>query len=87
VRLEGLGKMRKSNNLIGIRTRKLPACSIVPQPTMLPRASHLDDLEGNNRKRAQHQKMRDALDALSRQVESLHELEMEQSHVINLRIR
>jgi hypothetical protein len=28
----------KSNNLIAIRTRDLPACSIVPQPTTLPRA-------------------------------------------------
>jgi hypothetical protein len=40
VRLEGLGKFgkKKSNNLIGNRTRFLPACSIVPQPTTLPRA-------------------------------------------------
>jgi hypothetical protein len=29
---------KKSNNLIGNRTRDLPACSIVPQPTTLPRA-------------------------------------------------
>jgi hypothetical protein len=28
----------KSNNLIGNRTRDPPACSIVPQPTTLPRA-------------------------------------------------
>jgi hypothetical protein len=28
----------KSNDLIGNRTRDIPACSIVPQPTMLPRA-------------------------------------------------
>jgi hypothetical protein len=28
----------KSNNLIRIRTPDLPACSIVPQPTTLPRA-------------------------------------------------
>jgi hypothetical protein len=40
VRLEGLGIFKKSNNLIGIRTRDLPACSIVPQPTALPRASN-----------------------------------------------
>jgi hypothetical protein len=28
----------KSSELIGNRTRDLPACSIVPQPTTLPRA-------------------------------------------------
>jgi hypothetical protein len=38
VRLEGLGKLKKIH-LIGTRTCDLPACSIVPQPTMLPRAS------------------------------------------------
>jgi hypothetical protein len=37
VRLEGLGRLKKIH-LIGIRTRDLPACSIVPQPTTLPRA-------------------------------------------------
>jgi hypothetical protein len=36
VRLEGSGKLKKSNDLIGNRTRDLPACSIVPQPTTLP---------------------------------------------------
>jgi hypothetical protein len=36
MRLEGLGKLKKSNDLIGIRTRDLPACSVVPQPTTLP---------------------------------------------------
>jgi hypothetical protein len=30
--------VEKSSDLIGIRTRDLPACSIVPQPTTLPRA-------------------------------------------------
>jgi hypothetical protein len=29
-RLEGLRQRKKSNNLIGNRTRDLPACSIVP---------------------------------------------------------
>jgi hypothetical protein len=38
VRLEGLGQMKKSNDLIGIRTCSLPACSIVHQPTTLSRA-------------------------------------------------
>jgi hypothetical protein len=41
VRLEGLGKLKKSTELIVTRTRDLPACSIVPQPTTLPRASCL----------------------------------------------
>jgi hypothetical protein len=47
VRLEGLGQLKKSNDLIGNRTRNLPACSIVPQPTTLPRtpASTLDYIE------------------------------------------
>jgi hypothetical protein len=30
--------IEKSNDLIGIRSRNFPACSIVPQPTTLPRA-------------------------------------------------
>jgi hypothetical protein len=37
VRLEGLGQLKKSNDLFGNGTRGLPACSIVPQPTTLPR--------------------------------------------------
>jgi hypothetical protein len=42
VRLEGLGQLKKkSNELIGNWTRDLPACSIVPQPTTLPRAPSL----------------------------------------------
>jgi hypothetical protein len=36
VRLEGLGKLKKKIHLIVIRTRDLPACSIVPKPTTLP---------------------------------------------------
>jgi hypothetical protein len=35
MRLEGLGGLKKSNGVIGNRTRDLPACSIVPQPTTL----------------------------------------------------
>jgi hypothetical protein len=34
-RLDGVGYIEKSNSLFGNRTRDLPACSIVPQPTML----------------------------------------------------
>jgi hypothetical protein len=37
VRLEGFGKLKKMH-LIGTRTGDLPACSLVPQPTSLPRA-------------------------------------------------
>jgi hypothetical protein len=35
---EGLGKLKKKSQLIGNRTRDLPACSIVPQPATPPRA-------------------------------------------------
>jgi hypothetical protein len=38
VRLQGLGKLKKSNDLIGNRTSDLLAFSIVPQPTTIPRA-------------------------------------------------
>jgi hypothetical protein len=38
VRLEGLGKLKKSNDVIRNGTRDLPACSIVPQPTALLRS-------------------------------------------------
>jgi hypothetical protein len=38
LRLEELGQLKKKH-LIGTSTRYLPACSIVSQPTMLPRAS------------------------------------------------
>jgi hypothetical protein len=37
VRLEGLGQLKKSTSS-GTWTGDLPACSIVPQPTTLPRA-------------------------------------------------
>jgi hypothetical protein len=38
VRLEGLGQLKISNDLIGNWNFDLPACSIVPQLTTLPRA-------------------------------------------------
>jgi hypothetical protein len=41
MRLEGLGKLKKRIHLIGTRSRYLPACSIVPQPIILPRAPNL----------------------------------------------
>jgi hypothetical protein len=45
VRLEGLGQLKKFNDLIGNRTRNHPACSIVPQPTTLPHAPDDDDID------------------------------------------
>lgn len=33
--LAGLGTSKKHNDLIGIQTHYLPACRILPQPTML----------------------------------------------------
>jgi hypothetical protein len=39
--MERLGKLKKSNDLIGNRPRELPACSIVPQPTTLPHSEYL----------------------------------------------
>jgi hypothetical protein len=49
--LEGLGQLKKSSYLIGIRNRDLPDCSIVPQPTTLPRAPRFtgrtDEIEDN----------------------------------------
>jgi hypothetical protein len=42
MRLKGLGQLENTyNNLIGIRTRNLSACSIVPQPITLLRAPHI----------------------------------------------
>jgi hypothetical protein len=37
-RAERIRSIKKSNDPTRNRTRDLPACSIVPQPTMLPRA-------------------------------------------------
>jgi hypothetical protein len=37
VRLEGLSKLKILNDLIGTRTRHLPACSLAPQPSTLRR--------------------------------------------------
>jgi hypothetical protein len=36
--LEGLGQLKNPMTITGNRIRDLPACSIVPQPTTLPRA-------------------------------------------------
>jgi hypothetical protein len=41
LRLKVLGQLKKFNDLVGNRTRDLPACSMVPQPTTLPRAPFL----------------------------------------------
>jgi hypothetical protein len=41
--LEGLGKLKKYNDLIGNRNHDLPACSIMPQATKLPRIDEPSD--------------------------------------------
>jgi hypothetical protein len=41
--VEGLGKLKKFNDLNWTRTRDLPSCSILPQPTTLPLAPALND--------------------------------------------
>jgi hypothetical protein len=35
--------MKNSNDTVGNRTRELPACIAVPQPTAPPRASKVND--------------------------------------------
>ena len=40
--------MKNSNDNIGNRTRDLPACSAVPQPTALPRAPAHGSVHRNN---------------------------------------
>jgi hypothetical protein len=47
VRLGGLGQL-KNHDLTGNRTRDLPDCSIVPQPTTLPRAPSDSMGQGRN---------------------------------------
>jgi hypothetical protein len=44
--LEGLGQLKNSDDLNGNQTRNLPACSIVPQPTTLPRAPQCKHIGG-----------------------------------------
>jgi hypothetical protein len=46
VRLEGLGQLRNPVTSSGIKTRELPACSIVPQPSMLQHALKSDQVLG-----------------------------------------
>jgi hypothetical protein len=43
VPLEGLGQLKKSNALIGIRNRDLPACSIMSQPNTVMCAPKLNN--------------------------------------------
>jgi len=45
VRPEGLCQWIKSKNTIGNRTRDLPACSAVPQPTAPPRAPNRNEYQ------------------------------------------
>jgi hypothetical protein len=47
VRLEGLDKLKKKIHLIGTQSRDLPACSIVPEPTTLPRAPFFSCIKQN----------------------------------------
>jgi len=50
--------MKNSNDTIGNRTRDLPTCSAVPQPTALPRApgsKHVEDLNKHIIKEIVHQ--------------------------------
>jgi hypothetical protein len=42
-----ISSIDESNDRIGIRTRELPACSIVPQPTKLPRAPNCTRLNSS----------------------------------------
>jgi hypothetical protein len=52
VRLEGLSKLKKkSNDVIGNRTRYLPACSMVIQPTKLPRNEYYEFFWGGGKGR------------------------------------
>jgi hypothetical protein len=41
VQLEGSGKLKKFNDHIGAQTHDLPACSIAPQPSTLPRPAYV----------------------------------------------
>jgi hypothetical protein len=51
MRLEGLGKLKKSTSS-GTRIGDLPACSIVPQPTALPHAPfYYMDIFSNSKNR------------------------------------
>jgi hypothetical protein len=48
VQLEGSGQLKKFSDLIENKTHCFPACSIVPQPTTLPRAPYLKHNTNNN---------------------------------------
>jgi hypothetical protein len=52
MRLEGLGQLKNSNDIIGTRTRDLPACSIVPERNTLPRALLLKLYDPEHSKRS-----------------------------------
>jgi hypothetical protein len=53
LRLKGLCKLKKCNNLIGSRICNLPACSIVAEPTALPVAPEM-----RRAKRSAHREIR-----------------------------
>jgi len=48
VRPEGFMSMKNCNDIIGNRTRDLPTCSAVPQPTAPPRSARLSSTGLNN---------------------------------------
>jgi hypothetical protein len=48
VRLEEVGQLKKFSDLIGTRSPYLPACSIVPEPTTLPRSASRTETFGNH---------------------------------------
>jgi hypothetical protein len=62
VRLEGLGKMKKFSDLIGTEILDVQACSIVPQPTILPRVPLLRYILGT--KMNLRRRLRDIFGAL-----------------------
>jgi isopentenyldiphosphate isomerase len=51
------------------------------------RQIQLDELEDYTRKRAQQKQMRYELNEINRQIERFHELELEEAHINNLRVR
>lgn len=51
------------------------------------RQIQLDGLEDYNRKRAQQKQMQCDLNKINRQIERFHEMELEEAHINNLRVR
>jgi hypothetical protein len=51
------------------------------------RQMQLDELEDYNRKRAQQKQMQCELNKINRQIERFHELELEEAHINDLKVR